>query len=87
MALTVFLPPDRDVTAVHFNHAKIGLWMPGVSVPQPLMFLRLMHDDGDSASLGAGYPWEADEASLPALMQSRFRLDHAALDGAARRYS
>lgn len=87
VALTVFLAPDRDATAVHFNHARIGLWMPGVSVPQPLMFLRLMHGDGDSASLGAGYAWEADEAAMPALLQGRFRLDHALLSDAARRFS
>ncbi|TRW95108.1 hypothetical protein FNJ84_17630 [Paracoccus sp. M683] len=87
VALTVFLGPERDATAVHFNHAKLGLWMPGVSIPQPLMFLRLMHGDGDSGSLGAGYPWEAEPASLPDRMRRRLGLDHALLDAAARRFS
>lgn len=87
VALTVFLGPERDATAVHFNHTKLALWMPGVSVAQPLMFLRLMHDDGDSGSLGAGYPWEADPDTLPQRMRRRFGLDHALLDAAARRFS
>lgn len=87
VALTVFLGPEQDATAVHYNHAKLGLWMPGVSIPQPLMFLRLMHGDGDSASLGAGYPWEVAADALPDLMQQRFRIDPERLDAASRRFS
>lgn len=87
VALTVFLAPEHQATAVHFNHAKLGLWMPGISIPQPLMFLRLMHEDGDSASLGAGYPWQAEQADLPGMMKRRMGLDFAELDAAARRFS
>lgn len=86
VALTVFLAPDHQATALHFNHAKIGLWMPGVSMVQRPMFLRLMHGDGDSASLGAGYPWETDPAGLPDLLHRRFGLDFRKLDQAARRF-
>lgn len=87
VALTVFLGPEREATAVHFNHARLGLWMPGVSIPQPLMFLRLMHGDGDSASLGAGYPWQAEDTELRRMMQRRFGLDFGGLNAAARRLS
>lgn len=87
VALTVFLAPEHQATAVHFNHAKLGLWMPGISIPQPLMFLRLMHEDGDSASLGAGYPWQAEQADLPGMMKRRMGLDFVELDAAARRFS
>lgn len=83
VALTVFLRPDAEETALHYDHSKIGLWMPGVSVPGPLMFIRSIHADSDSGALGPGHPWQADPQALERALWRRFRLRRAALERAA----
>lgn len=80
VALTVFLKPDHPGTALHFNHARIGLWMPGVAVTQPLMFLRSIHADSDSGAEGPGTRWQLDPDDLDRQLQRRFRLSVADLE-------
>lgn len=80
VALTVFLRPEAGDTALHYDHSKIGLWMPGVSITRPLMFLRSIHADSDSGAMGAGVPWPAGEEDLDDLLWQRFRLRRASLE-------
>lgn len=84
VALTVFLAPEAQQTALHYDHSKIGLWMPGVAISRPLMFIRSIHADSDSGAMGPGLPWQADPAALDRQLWQRFRLDRAAIEQAAR---
>lgn len=83
-ALTVYLPPDAQRSVMHFPHWKIGLSMPGVTMPGKAMFVRFLNHDNDSGAIGAGYPWEGDPAGWAGLLAERFRIDLEALDRAAR---
>lgn len=86
-AMTIFLPPDLPRSAVHFEHWKVGLWMPNVAITRDPMFLRLIHDDADSGDMGAGYGWPAAPDAWPALLRQRFRVDIADLERGARRFA
>ncbi|MDO5632231.1 MAG: glycosyltransferase [Paracoccus sp. (in: a-proteobacteria)] len=82
VALTIFARPDQPVTALHYDHSKLGKWMPGVSITRPLMFLRTLHDDSDSGSdMGPGHPWPANPEQYPAQLRRRFRINLDDLDG------
>lgn len=85
VALTIFLPPDRAETALHFNHTRLPLWMPGVAVTRPLMFIRSIHADSDSGDVGPGLPWQIAEDDLDRQLTRRFGLERAVLDDLARR--
>ena len=80
VALTIFLRPDQPKTALHFNHVKLPLWMPGVAVTRPLMFIRGIHADSDSGDTGPGLPWDIAPDDLDRQLSSRFDLDRADLD-------
>lgn len=82
--LTVYLPPDADRSIMHFPHWKIGLSMPGVTLPGRVMFVRFLNHDNDSGAIGAGYPWEGDPATWGQVLAERFRIDLPTLDRAAR---
>ncbi|MFV0384294.1 glycosyltransferase [Paracoccus sp. (in: a-proteobacteria)] len=84
VALTVFLAPELEETALNYDHSKIGLWMPGVAVTKPLMFIRSIHADSDSGAAGPGVPWQADPEALNQQLWRRFRLRRTALERAAR---
>ena len=84
-ALTVYLPPDARRSVMHFPHWKIGLSMPGVTMPAKPMFVRLLNHDNDSGAIGSGYGWNAgDPPDWQGLLEDRFRIDLARLDRAAR---
>ena len=82
--LTVYLPPDAERSIMHFPHWKIGLSMPGVTLPGKVMFVRFLNHDNDSGAIGAGYAWEGDPDTWQALLAERFRIDLPTLDRAAR---
>ncbi|SNR23612.1 hypothetical protein EYF88_02135 [Paracoccus sediminis] len=84
VALTVFLPPEEPKTALHFNHTRLPLWMPGVAVTQPLMFIRGIHPDSDSGDIGPGIGYEIAADDLDRQLASRFGLGQAELDDLAR---
>lgn len=84
VALTIFLPPDRAETALHFNHARLPLWMPGVAVTRPLMFIRTIHRDSDSGDPGPGLAWDIAPGDLDRQLVRRFGLTRAAIDDLAR---
>lgn len=84
VALTIFLRPDDPKTALHFNHTKLPLWMPGVAVTRPLMFIRSIHPDSDSGDMGPGIPWQIEDAELDRQLNRRFGLNCADLDRVAR---
>lgn len=84
VALTVFLAPEVEETALHYDHSKIGLWMPGVVITRPLMFIRSIHADSNSGAAGPGVPWQADPQALDQQLWRRFRLRREALERAAR---
>ncbi|WP_232845099.1 glycosyltransferase [Paracoccus onubensis] len=73
-ALTIFLPPDADETALNYDHSKLAQWMPGVAVTRPLMFVRTLHGDNDSGDMGPGLPWQLDEEALNRQISARFGL-------------
>lgn len=85
VALTVFLAPDRPETAIHFNHARLPLWMPGVAVTRPLMFIRSIHGDSDSGDPGPGIPLDIPPDDLDRHLVRRFGLNRAALESLAQR--
>ncbi|WP_295048287.1 glycosyltransferase [uncultured Paracoccus sp.] len=81
VALTIFLRPDQPKTALHFNHTKLPLWMPGVAVTRPLMFIRGIHADSDSGDMGPGLSWDIAPEALDRQLALRFGLARASLDG------
>ncbi|MDK8875379.1 putative rhamnosyl transferase [Paracoccus sp. SSJ] len=82
--LTIYLPPDAQCSAVHFQHWKIGLSMPGVTLAGKAMFVRSLNHDNDSGAIGAGYPCPDDPAGRGRILAERFRIDLDTLDRAAR---
>lgn len=74
VALTLFLRPAEEATALHFNHMRLGQWMPGVAVTRPVMFLRGRHVDSDSGAIGPGMAWDLGAADQDDLLWNRFRL-------------
>ncbi|MDQ1900197.1 glycosyltransferase [Paracoccus sp. WLY502] len=80
VALTIFLRPDEEKTALHFNHTKLPLWMPCVAVTRPLMFIRSIHADSDSGDMGPGLPWDIAPDALDRQLSRRFGLDRRVLD-------
>ncbi|MBU3029559.1 glycosyltransferase [Paracoccus marinaquae] len=80
VALTVFLRPEAQESALNYDHSKIGLWMPGVAITRPLMFIRSIHADSDSGSMGQGVPWPVEPAELDDLLWQRFRLRREGLE-------
>lgn len=84
VALTVFLRPDAPETALHFDHSKIGMWMPGVAVTKPLMFVRSIHGDSDSGDMGPGQGWQMTPEQIDRQLWQRFRLRRDGLEQAAR---
>lgn len=85
VALTVFLAPDRPDTALHYNHTKLPLWMPGVAVTRPLMFIRSIHADSDSGDAGPGIPFDMTRAEIDRHLARRFGMNRADLDRLALR--
>lgn len=85
VALTIFLRPDQPQTALHFNHTRLPLWMPGVAVTRPLMFIRGIHADSDSGDMGPGLPWDIAPDALDRQLALRFGLDRTALNCLGRR--
>lgn len=82
--LTIYLPPDAQRSVMHFPHWRLGLSMPGVTLPGPVMYCRFLHHDNDSGAIGAGYGWDADPEGYRKTLRERFRLDLDQLDRAAR---
>lgn len=85
-ALTIYLKPDAARSVMHFPHWKLGLSMPGLTLPERLMFARFLHHDNDSGAIGAGYGWNAPPSAVPQLLAERFRVDLPSLDEAARAF-
>lgn len=84
VALTVFLSPQAQETALHYDHSKIGLWMPGVAITRPLMFLRAIHADSDSGAMGPGTGWSARPDQIDRQLQRRFQIRREDLELLAR---
>lgn len=84
VALTIFLPPEAQQTALDFNHTRLAQWMPGVQISEPLMFLRSIHGDSDSGDMGPGLPWQPEEGGLNRLLRERFALRRGDLARLAR---
>lgn len=84
VALTVFLSPEAEETALHYDHSKIGLWMPGVSISRQLMFIRSIHADSDSGAMGPGIPWQIEGERLDRQLERRFGLRRADLEALPR---
>lgn len=87
VALTIFLRPDAPETALDFNHTRLAQWMPGVQVPEPVMFIRSIHGDSDSGDMGPGLPWQPEEGAINRILRERFDLRRGALAALARRLS
>lgn len=85
--LTVYLPPDARCSVMHFPHWKIGLSMPGVTLSEKVMFLRLLNHDNDSGAIGGGYLWPARDPDWQRMLAERFRVDLPSLDAAARDFA
>lgn len=79
VALTIFLAPSFDETALHYNHTQLPRWMPGVAITRPFMFLRGTHQDSDSGDAGPGLPWDLPADAVDRVLWDRFRLAPDAL--------
>lgn len=79
-ALTIFLSPDADETALNYDHSKLAQWMPGISVTRPLMFIRTVHGDSDSGDMGPGLPWQLEDDKLNRQLARRFDLQRPRLE-------
>ncbi|MFT4012401.1 MAG: putative rhamnosyl transferase [Paracoccus sp. (in: a-proteobacteria)] len=86
IAQPIFLEPGANRTALHFQHWKIGLSMPNVSLAEKVMFARFLHHDNDSGAIGQGYRWPAEGVDWQALLAQRFRIDLPTLHEGARRF-
>lgn len=84
VALTIFLRPDAGLSALSFNHAALGKWMPGVSVNTPVMFIRSIHRDSDSGAMGQGTAWQPQDEPLARLIPRRFGFGRKVMDELAR---
>lgn len=84
VALTIFLRPDVPETALNYDHSKLPLWMPGVAVTKPLMFIRSIHRDSDSGDMGPGLPWDVKGQQLERQLQRRFGFTLDGLNDLAR---
>lgn len=73
-ALTIFLRPEAEETALNYNHVKLAKWMPGVSVSDPPMFIRTIHDDNDSGDMGPGMAWDLEAGDVKPILTERFGL-------------
>lgn len=80
VALTIFLAPEAEKTALNYNHVKLAQWMPGVAVTRPLMFIRSIHGDSDSGDVGPGLPWKVDDKAVDRELLKNFRLDRQRLE-------
>ncbi|WP_265499408.1 glycosyltransferase [Paracoccus beibuensis] len=85
VALTIFLRPEADETALHYNHTKLAQWMPRVQVNRRTMFIRSIHCDSDSGDMGPGLPWQPGDGALDAILRERFGLRRGDLEDLARR--
>lgn len=74
-ALTIYLRPEDERSAVFFPHWKLGNHMPGLVMPEDVMFCRSMNGDNDSSEVGPGYGFDAQPGDLPGLLRDRFRID------------
>lgn len=84
VALTIFLRPDAPETALHYDHSRLAQWMPGVQINRPLMFIRSIHCDSDSGSMGPGLPWNLPEDQQGRQLRQRFGLRRSDLRQMAR---
>lgn len=82
--LTIYLRAAAPRSAIHFPHNRLGLTMPGVSISEKVMFVRLLNHDNDSGAIGAGYAWDGKDVAWTELLADRLRIDLAALDRGAR---
>ncbi len=83
--LTVYLKPDQQRTAVHYPHWKLALSMPGLVIGSQPGFVRVMHGDNDSGTVGANYGWTLKDESAADLLARAFRIDLPGIDAAVRR--
>lgn len=87
VAMTIFLPPSAEKTALHFEHWKVAEWMPNLSLTDAPMFLRLIHGDANSGAMGAGFPWSLNPGDMAPMLKDRFGVEMGDLDRGARRFS
>ncbi|MDN5567662.1 MAG: putative rhamnosyl transferase [Paracoccus sp. (in: a-proteobacteria)] len=87
VALTIFLAPEAEETALSYNHASLAKWMPGVSINAPVMFIRAIHQDSDSGAKGQGIGWRPEDESLAQLIPRRFGFKRKVMDDLAARFT
>lgn len=84
-ALLHVVRPTEEVTGVSFVHWKLAGEMPGLTIADRAMYLRLLHHDNDSGSVGAGFAIEgAGDAAETA--RDRFGVDLDRMRIGARRF-
>jgi hypothetical protein len=86
VALTIFLAPHADETALSYNHASLAQWMPGVSINASVMFIRSIHQDSDSGSKGQGFAWRTEDEPLSMLIPRRFGIKRKVMDDLAAQF-
>ncbi|WP_312529605.1 glycosyltransferase [Paracoccus sp. (in: a-proteobacteria)] len=82
-ALTIYLPASDPRSAIHFEHWKIASMMPTVTLAYRRMYFRLMHQDNDSQTVGAGYALEDEGINFENVLRRRFGIELSALNALA----
>ena len=59
--------------------------MPGLVIGSQPGFVRVMHGDNDSGTVGANYGWTLKDESAADLLARAFRIDLPGIDAAVRR--
>lgn len=73
--LAVWFRPGDPRTVMNFAHHKLHHKMPTLIHPQPLMYLRAVHDDNDSAAAAGAGPLQPLTPDQRSLLRNRFNVD------------
>ena len=86
--LVHYLPTERDATLTNFHHARLWMRFVTLSWPRKTMFIRGAHEFNVSSVNRKPHNatiQKTDPGKLPAVMESRFRIDVDALEAEWRR--
>ncbi|AXC51115.1 hypothetical protein DRW48_06310 [Paracoccus suum] len=82
--LTVYLPPGDERSATQLPHWRLGHHMPGLILPDEIMFCRFLNHDNDSGAIGPGYDFDGPPPDAARVLAERFKIDLADINRDAR---
>lgn len=85
-ALTVYLGPEDERSATQLPHWRLAHYMPGLILPEQIMYCRFLNHDNDSGAIGPGYDFDEAPADAGSPLWQRFRIRLADIDRQAREH-